>query len=399
MRFQVRHIPSGATAVVDEVVDAASEGLARQALVGRGCVVLQVAAVQSGPSMPGSARFDVDWWCRELRTLLRSGMTAVEAIETLAEGGSGGHRAEVMGRLLTGLRQGQSLSRAMRGVGAFPAVLVAGVTASERTSTLPEALDDYLRYQEMLDRLKRQAVSSAIYPAVVVGLGLLVTLFLLTFVVPRFSRIYVGSQESLSVATQGVLWLSRALEQHAAWWVGGLAALAGLVVIGWQQGWFVSGALRVLDSSAFLRPQVEHFRLAKLYQSLALMFRGGYTFDEALHVCLGLGLGERLQRSLTRARDDIARGRGVDEALRDAGLTDSVTARMIAAGSRSGQFDSVLAVVAERHATAFSTFIERATRLVEPLLLLVVALLVGSIVVLMYMPIFDIASGLGGPGR
>ena len=139
--------------------------------------------------------------------------------------------------------------------------------------------------------------------------------------------------------------------------------------------------------------------MAKLYQSLALMFRGGYTFDEALHVCLGLGLGERLQRSLTRARDDIARGRGVDEALRDAGLTDSVTARMIAAGSRSGQFDSVLAVVAERHATAFSTFIERATRLVEPLLLLVVALLVGSIVVLMYMPIFDIASGLGGPGR
>jgi general secretion pathway protein F len=69
---------------------------------------------------------------------------------------------------------------------------------------------------------------------------------------------------------------------------------------------------------------------------------------------------------------------------------------MMAAGERSGHFDKALEIVAQRHAIAFATFIERVTRIVEPVLLLLVALVVGGIVVLMYMPIFDLASGLGG---
>ena len=175
MQFSVRHVPAGAAGVVEETLDAASRDHARQRLTARGSVVLQVAAAPASTAGRSTARFDLDWWCRELRTLLRSGMTAVEAIETLAGGQTGGARARVLSELLRALQKGQSLSRAMRSVGAFPAVLVAG---SERTSTLADALDDYLRYQELLDRLRRQAVSSAIYPAVVVSLGLLITLFL-----------------------------------------------------------------------------------------------------------------------------------------------------------------------------------------------------------------------------
>jgi general secretion pathway protein F len=399
MRYTVRHIPAGSATVVEESIEALSDGLARAVVAARGGVVVGVATVQSSSEPIVSTGFDVDWWCRELRTLLRSGMTAVEAIETLATGASGGSRGRVMQQFLAALQQGQSLSRAMRTVGAFPAVLVAGVTASERTSTLPDALDDYLRYQELLDRLKRQAVSSAIYPALVVGLGLLITLFLLAFVVPRFSRIYADSHEGLSIATKSVLLVSRAVEHHAGWLGAALALLCGFAVVGWQRGWFVRLGGIVVDSSTFLREQVQHFRLAKLYQSLALMFRGGYTLDEALAVCANLGLGARLNASVTRARLDIARGKGAEEALRAAGLTDDVTARMIAAGARTGQFDAVLGVVAERHALVFITFVERATRIVEPLLLLLVALMVGGIVVLMYMPIFDIATGIGTAPR
>jgi general secretion pathway protein F len=399
MQFTVRHIPAGAASVVEESIDAGSDGMARANVAARGSVVLHVAARASAVNATTSVRFDVDWWCRELRTLLRSGMTAVEAIETLAAGQASGQRGRVVGDLLSALQQGQSLSKAMRTVGAFPAVLVAGVTASERTSTLPDALEDYLRYQELLDRLKRQAVGSAIYPAVVVSLGLVITLFLLMFVVPRFSRVYVGSPESLSTATQAVLFVSRAVEHHAAWLVAGLVAAIGAVLIGIQRGWFARVAVEAIESIAPLRAQMQHFRLAKLYQSLALMFRGGYTLDEAMAVCSDLGLGERLRQALAQTRRDIGRGKSIDEALRVAGLTDGVTGRMIAAGARSGQFDTVLGIVAERHAVAFTTFIERATRIVEPLLLLLVALVVGGIVVLMYMPIFDIATGLGPGAR
>ncbi|HET9645621.1 MAG TPA: type II secretion system F family protein, partial [Burkholderiaceae bacterium] len=84
----------------------------------------------------------------------------------------------------------------------------------------------------------------------------------------------------------------------------------------------------------------------------------------------------------------------VSTAFFDAGLTDTVTRRLLAVGERTGNFERVLQTIAERHASRFTTFIERATRVVEPLLLLVVALVVGGIVVMMYMPVFDVATSL-----
>jgi general secretion pathway protein F len=394
MEFLVRHIPTGAAAVVQEVATGESEDDVR-ARFGQAGVVLSVGRAVLA-SRQGAQRFDVTWWCEELRTLLRSGMTVVEAIEVLASGRASGARGQILRALLQRLRQGLSLSRAMQSVGGFPAVLIAGITASERTSTLQEALDDYLRHQAMLDRLKRQAVSSAVYPAVVVSLGVLITVFLLTFVIPRFSRIYAGSTAELSLATQAVLMVSAWAKDYLWAMVAVMVLAAGGLALAYQQGLLGRALVWLVDAWPALRRQVDHFRLAKFFQSMALMFRGGYTLDEAMQVCRGLDLGPRLGPAIAAAQADLARGRGVAPALASAGLTDGVTERMMAAGERSGHFDKALEIVAERHATAFATFVERVTRIVEPLLLLIVALVVGGIVVLMYMPIFDLASGLGG---
>jgi general secretion pathway protein F len=392
--FLVRHLPPGSSAVAEERIDATTAGEARERLIERGAVVLAVSAADVGRGLAVGPSLDVPWWCRELRTLLRSGMTAVEAIEALAAGAGTGPRSQVIGSLLGHLNRGLSLSRAMEATQAFPPVLLAGVRAGERTSTLVDSLDDYLRYEELLDKLKRQAVSAAIYPALVAGLGLLISIFLLTFVVPRFSRIYVGAEQQVSGATMAVLWLSQRVAEHTAivWMV--LALVAGSALIAVKQGWHRRVAFKLLASSPWLDAQVEHFRRAKLFQSLGLMYRGGYTLDEALAVCGRLDVGASLARRIEVAQEAIRAGRGVDAALREAGLTDEITGRMIAAGSRGGQFDSTLQLVADRHAAAFTTFVERATRIIEPLLLLLVAAVVGGIVVLMYMPIFDIASGL-----
>ena len=394
MEFTVRHMPAGATVVVQEVASGASQDEVHARFAQAG-VVLSIARSSAAP-WQGTQRFDVAWWCEELRTLLRSGMTVVEAIEVLAAGSASGARSQVLGGLLQRLRQGLSLSRAMQSVGAFPAVLIAGVTASERTSTLQEALDDYLRHQSMLDRLQRQAVSSAVYPAVVVSLGVVITVFLLTFVIPRFSRIYVGSTAELSLATQLVLTVSAWAKDYLWAMVGTLVLAAGGMALAYQQGLLGRAFVWLIDAWPTLRQRVDHFRLAKFYQSLALMFRGGYTLDEAMQVCRGLDLGPRLGPAIAAAQADLARGRSVAPALAAAGLTDVVTERMMAAGERSGHFDKALDIVAERHATAFATFVERVTRVIEPVLLLMVALVGGGIVVLMYMPIFDLASGLGG---
>jgi len=398
--FDVRLLRAGSSAVEEARLDAASEGELRSRLLADGAVVLAVQRRRAGTALAaarsaGRGAFDVGWWCRELRTLLLAGMTAVEAIETLAAGRRDAERERVHAALLKALHEGQSLSRAMAGAGVFPEVLVAGIMASERTSTLPSALEDYLRYDSMLDKLRQQLVSAAIYPAVVVTLGGGICLFLLLFVVPRFSRMYADLHGPVSGATRVVLWVSQAVQQR---WPLLVAAGAGAMMLAlflWRSGLLRRLGAALVEAIPPLERQWREFRLAKLYQAMTLMIKGGYAVDEALQVCAGLDAGPRLAGQLQEVRAEIARGRSASAALAGAGLTEVVTERLLAVGERTGSFATVLQVIADRHSQTFTTFIERATRIVEPLLLLLVALAVGAIVVMMYMPIFDIAGGLG----
>lgn len=402
MQFNVRLFDAALSAVREETVEAPSRETLDSRLAAAGVVVLSVQAsvrLRGGRvSGRGAAALDVAWWCRELRTLLAAGMTVVEAIETLNAQSLGRARAETHSALVMHLRQGSALSAAMQAAGSFPAVLVAGVRASERTSSLVEALDDYLRYHEMLERLRKQVVSAAIYPAVVVSLGALISLFLLLFVMPRFSRMYADLHGGLSLTTRALVGLSRALTEHGT--MIGMAAAAILVVaiMAWRGGHVGAAAGWFARRVGPLQRQLDEFRLAKLYHSLALMFRGGYALDDALGQCTAMfhrnALSERIADGARSARDALARGQRVSTAFSDAGLTDTVTQRLLAVGERSGNFDRVLQTIAERHAGNFSVFVERATRIVEPLLLLLVALVVGGIVVMMYMPVFDIASSI-----
>lgn len=394
VRFTIRYIDPTREAVVEVQTEVSSESQLRQDFLAQGQVILSIVALPENVIGKNHRDFEVAWWCQELKTLLSAGMTVVEALESLLAQGGSGRRAEVQATLLRSLREGQALSKAMHGSGAFPEVLVASVTASERTSTLVSALDDYLRYEEVIRQLRRKAVSAAIYPAVVIGLGVVISLFLLLYVVPRFSRMYVDFRGEVSGITQGLIWFSRLLVNRSTEMFLGALLVSLLLMWTWLQGIPQKMTRRWLAGVGPLQRQLDHFRLAKLYQSLALMFRGGYTLDEALEVALGLDLGLRIEQGLRSARDGLARGRAVAAAFQAAGLTDAVTERLLSVGERSGSFDKVLQVIADRHAQSFGLFVERATRLLEPLLLLVVALVVGGIILMMYMPIFDIANGI-----
>jgi general secretion pathway protein F len=397
MKFKVRYLETPqAKQVLESVMEAPSPAALTSTLQRNGHVMLSVVAQTTLPALRVSAeRLDVAWWCRELCTLLKAGMTVVEAIETMHMNVSGVERGRMHAQLLQALQQGQALSKAMQMCQVFPEVLVASVMASERTSTLETALNDYLIHDDMIQRMKRQAVSAAIYPGMVMTLGSCIALFLLLYVVPRFSRMYEDIQGTASWPTQVLLWISHAVQ--SSWPV--LVVVGGLLIIGLVWAIRQGHAQQCLLGFAFrikpLKRQLEQFRLAKFYQSMALMFRGGYTVDEAMAMCERLKLGKGFSRRLAQARQAIMQGKPVAASLAEAGLTEPTTERLLAVGERTGGFDAVLQTIANRHAEQFATFMERTTRIVEPLMLLLVALMVGGIVVLMYMPIFDIASSIG----
>jgi len=407
MEYLVRLVAPGDAAVREERHAAADEASLRTALRSRGLVVLRVDRPPHGaPSRPAGARRGprnphplYPLLCRELRTLVRAGMTVVEAVDTLAaRDGLPGHGRAHGGEnglacaLRDALQRGQALSSALASLPDAPAVLVAAVKAGERTSNLVEALDDYLRFDGLTAQLRRKVASAAIYPALVTTLGIGISLFLLMVVLPNFARMYRNLRAQARGANAMVIEFSTLLSEHRAAAFAVLLAAALALALWVRCGAARRQAARLAMRVPWLRARVQDFQLAMMYQALALLLKGGYSVAEAMAIAGGSALAPHLNASLAVARGQIESGRAVSQSLSAAGLCDEVDRRLMAAAERNGDFHLAADVVSRLHGERFELFVERLTRIAEPLLLLGVALLVGTIVVMMYLPVFDMAT-------
>lgn len=396
-QFQVRFVEVGAAAAQQALMVAESEPALRQALAARGLVILQIKPqrARAAASNRRSRLREYPLFCREIRTLILAGMTVVEAVDTLCARDAGRRSADGLAQALAErLQQGQSLSAALASLPDVPAVLVAAVKAGERTSNLPEALADYLRFDNLVQQLRRKVVSAAIYPALVTALGLGISLFLLLVVMPNFARMYQNLRAAARGVNAHVMALAQLLADHRAATFAVLALVAATLAWWVYRGHAAGTIARAARKLPWLRARIEDFQLAMLYQALALLLKGGYPLVEAMGIATSAALSAPLRSALATARARIAAGSPVAAALAASQLCDEVDRRLLAAAERNGDFHRAAEVVSRLHAERFELFVERATRLVEPLLLLGVALLVGTIVVMMYLPVFDMATRL-----
>src|SRR5262249_42926368 len=194
----------------------------------RGYTVLAVRArAKLGlPFRGAQGRFPLTLFSQELLVLLKAGLPLVEAIETLAEREKRSEFRALLERIAAVLRQGNKLSSALQQFPqAFPALYVATVQASERTSDLAPALARSIAYQTQLDAIRKRLVNASIYPVLLLTVGGLVSLFLLAYVVPRFSRIYEERNIDLPVFSKILLGWGQLVEGHGTLVMGAFVAL------------------------------------------------------------------------------------------------------------------------------------------------------------------------------
>jgi len=393
--YRVRTFAPGDAAARDEFLDAPDVISLRRSLEEQGRIVLDARPHASPWRIKRKVRGGFSLFCREVRTLLRAGMTVVEAVETLSARERLANQSESLAAaVLSNLQQGQALSAALNSIEGVPTVLVAAVRAGERTSNLAEALDDYLRFDEMIEGLRRQVISAAIYPALVTALGIGISLFLLLVVMPNFARMYQNLRSGGTGTGAFMIRISTFISENRS-----IALTALIVVLAALTFWVASGAMRhhasrLVIAVPWIRARITDFQLAMLYQALALLLKGGYPMTEALAVASKSALSEQLRDSLHRTLADVERGGSISQALASAQLCDEVGRRLMAAAERNGDFHLAADVVSRLHGERFGLFVERTSRIAEPILLMAVALMVGTIVVMMYLPVFDMATGL-----
>ena len=392
MRFELKAIgPGGAVEALD--FQAPDESTAVQTLEGRGYTVLSVRKRGLGLAWTRSReRFPVALFSQELRVLVGAGLPLVEAIETLAQKERRDDWRGVMERLAGALREGRPLSAALEQFPhAFSPLFVATVRASEKTSDLAPALARYVAYASQLEAIRKRVVNASIYPALLITVGGMVSLFLMLYVVPRFAHIYEERAAELPLVSRVLLAWGQAVHSHA--WVVLLVAATAVVLAFY---YFKAARSRIGDALwkvPAIGERLKVYQLARFYRTIGMLLRGGMPLVQALEMGAEL-LHPVLRDRLVQARRAISEGRNVSQSLDAAGLSTPVALRMIAVGERSGNMGEMLEQIAAFHDEELARWVDWFTRLFEPILMALIGLIIGAIVVLMYMPIFELAGNL-----
>ncbi len=394
MQFRIRHFDPASRTASESVIQAGSREAAASIISARGLLVLEVQNTR-GVSFRSTGKLNLRLFCRELRGLLDAGMTIVEALEALS-GRAGTHpNTQAYQAVMHKVREGRMLSMALEESGLpFPLILVAGIRASERSGRIGQALSEYMQYEELLRETRRRIVNAALYPMLVVGFGALVTLFLLGYVVPRFTRIYEDFAGNISPLTRVIMWLGNSVGGNL-WMI--LLALAGVLAaviyfgrLNVVRDWMLRQCMRI----GWVRRLAEQFQLARIYRTLALLMRGGFPLPQAVRMAGGLAIESTLHQRLEQLEAMITEGKPIGASFAMQQLVDEVGERLIAVGERSGSLDQSLDAIAQELQLHVDTTVDRMTRLLEPILIFTVALMIGAIVVMMYLPIFDLAGGV-----
>ena len=400
MKYQARAINAEHT-VVQWEFDALDRADAQRQVRERGLhlVHLRGADVQ-GTGLMGrlqdamgrrSSPLPLVMFSQELLALLQAGLGLVEGLEALLEKEAQPALRLILSGLLQALRDGRRFSSALAEQSRhFPPLYVGLVRASEGTSSLPYALERFIAYQQRIDAVRSKVVSAAIYPAILISVGTLVSLFLMVYVVPRFAEVYQGAGRQMPWLSQQMLGLSSLLTDHLEVLLA--LALAALLMAGASAQKFraAGGWMGLLSRLPGVGERVRVYELSRLYMTLGLLLEGGISLVAAMETVDSV-VSPAVAQRLRLASAQVQTGAPVSLAFSAQNLTTPISLRMLAVGERSGDLGGMLRQSAAFYDGEITRWIDRFMRSFELLLMTAIGLVVGVIVVLLYMPIFDLA--------
>ena len=230
------------------------------------------------------------------------------------------------------------------------------------------------------------------YPLIVVAVGTLILGFLVVFVIPRFATVFSGMKD-LNGTAQLMVWWAGLLSERGSELLIGAAVIVGAVVMALRTAAVKAALWKMVWSLKRLNEQRVLFVLARFYRTFGLLLLGGMHVVDALKLTGKLLPADR-QSDLQQVLQHVEEGRGVAGALIDANLTTPVAARLLRVGEKSGDLAGMCERIAQFHDEALARAIEVFSKVFEPILMLIVGGLIGVIVFLLYMPIFELAGSV-----
>jgi len=381
-------------------VEAGTEQAAIAALLNRNLLVvsIQEKVGKKGRTSGGKVGLaDLVIFTRQLATMIDAGLAMVQSLQGLAEQTTNKVMRDVIKDVCTRVEGGDSFSEALqKHPKAFSRLYIAMVSAGEKGGLLAEILSRLATYLENTARLRKKVKSALMYPTVVSVVAVLITTFLLVKVVPVFGEIYSGFGAKLPAPTQALITISNFVKNYILFFaVGG-----GAIVYSWF--WYIKTpqGREFWDARRIKLPifgGIAHkICLARFTRTLASLIRSGVPILEVLQIVSQTVGNVVMEKAIKTASGDIERGQSISSALSKHPVFPSMVIRMITAGEQTGKIDNMLERISDFLDEEIETVLSGLTAMIEPILIVFLGVVIGSMVICMFLPIFKLSEIVSG---
>jgi len=388
--------------IVDKVFDSTTSDQLRESLQEQGFHVFRIrrqslAFFQGGQHksarMTGRRFLSFN---QELLVLLRSGLPVLQIFDTQIEQMEAGTFRDIIGEIREEIRGGNSLSEAFsKFPRVFPSLYVAAIKAGEKTGDLPETISRFLEYQKRVEAIRAKVRSASFYPLLLTSAAVIVVVFLMLFVVPRFTQIYADANVALPLMTRALIGISGLI---GSYWYLILIALVVAVMLTRSLIHSSRGRLRIdrlLLHIPFLGGLKTEYALSGFNRTLGTTLASGTPLVPAMQMSRGTLNNLSLEQEMIQAIRRVEEGSSLSDSLKRTGFFPPLAVRMVTVGETSGSLTTMLSDIADYYEAEVEHRLTRLTTMIEPILMMIMGLMIAFIIVAMYVPIFQLAGTVG----
>jgi len=385
---------------ISGVIHAPDVSTAREQLQTRGLLPQSLAErTAAGERGPASAFKKVkpkslQVFARQFATMIGAGVSVVQALVTLEEQTDDKYLAEVIADVRSDVEGGVILSRALaRHPKVFNRLFVAMVEAGESSGTLDTVLDRVPMQVEKETQIKRRIKSALVYPIVVISFAFLVLTFMLLFIIPVFVNVFDSLDGELPKLTQLVMHASYAMRHY--WFI--IFPAIALMIFAFRRLKRTERGRQVWDRFKLKIPMrvgdvVHKIALARFSRTLSTLVSSGVDIIKALEITGATAGNYVVEKSLADIRTRVHEGVPISQPLQEDPVFPPMVGQMVKIGEETGELDGMLGKVADFYEDEVDTSIKSLTSIIEPILMIGVGIMVGTIVIAMYLPMFKMLS-------
>jgi type IV pilus assembly protein PilC len=339
---------------------------------------------------------DIAVFSRQLATMMQSGIPMVQAFGIVSGGQKNIRMQNLLENIGSDIASGTALSEALSKHPLYFDKLYQNlVFAGENAGVLDTVLDTIANYKESIETLKGKIKKALFYPAVVIAVAILVSAILLIFVVPTFQNLFKSFGADLPAFTQLIIKASDFL--IAYWWV-----ILGLIIGGVfltisslkRSRAFAEFVDRLLLKIPVIGQIMHNSAIARFSRTLAVTFKAGVPLVDALATVAGATGNIVYENAVMRIKDDVATGYPLNVAMKQVGVFPHMVMQMTAIGEEAGALDTMLFKVAEFYEQEVNNAVDALSSLIEPMVMIIIGGVVGSMVIGMYLPVFKLAAAI-----